>query len=311
MQQLSDGIVLVDTHYLRPEVAAAYIIVQDGHAAVVETNTSRAVPRLLAALDALDLPVSAVDFVVVTHVHLDHAGGAGELMRHLPEAQLVVHSRGARHLIDPSRLIASATQVYGEATLSRLYGEIVPVPKNRVLVPVDGQVLGLAGRPLVCLDTPGHARHHLALLDEATRSVFTGDIVGLAYPALATPAGPFIFPTTSPPQLDPDAMRSSIARILAHDPSQLLLTHFGAVADPRRAADEILRLLDAWEALARTLAAPPDRRTALEAGLRASLWGRYRELGGTLDEASVDAWLELDVRINAQGWDVWLSQQDR
>ncbi len=300
---------LIDTHYVRPEQAGAWLLEHGGRAAFVECNTSLAVPRLLAALEARSIPRDAVDWVFVTHVHLDHAGGAGALLRELPSARLVVHPSGAKHMIDPRALIAGATAVYGEAEMSALYGEIEPVPAERVLTPADGEIVDLAGRPLHVLHTPGHAWHHIAVHDPASDGVFTGDVYGLGYRALTTPQGRFLFPTTAPTQLAPDAMLASMERIEALAPRWLYLTHYGAVAwDPRLAAD-LRALLTSWMEAARALVADqpagPARHDAMKAAVQHTLRDHFERLGGTLDQRSFDGWTKLDVEINAQGLVYW------
>ena len=158
------------------------------------------------------------DLFFITHVHLDHAGGAGQLMQALPQAKLLVHPRGARHLIDPTKLWAGATAVYGEEAMGRLYGEMIAVPADRVVETKDGDTFELGSAKFEVLHTPGHAKHHHALWEPATRSIFTGDTFGLAYPHYSTDQGPFIFPTTTPVHFDPQAMRASIERFINLEP---------------------------------------------------------------------------------------------
>ena len=173
-------------------------------------------PRLLAALEAHGLDRDAVDYVIPTHVHLDHAGGAGLLMQELPKAKLVIHPRGARHMIDPSVLMEGVRAVYGKEVAARDYGELVPVPAERVVTTSDGMVIELGGRPLRFMDTPGHARHHHCIWDEASRGWFTGDTFGIVYPELAL-RGPYIVPATAPVQFDQQALHESVARLLASE----------------------------------------------------------------------------------------------
>ena len=185
------GIHAIDTGYVRPGFDAAYLVVEAGRGAFIDCATNHSVPVLLAALAQAGLAPADVDWLVLTHVHLDHAGGAGALMRHLPNARLVAHPRAAPHMVDPARLAAGATAVYGEAEFARHYGELVPVPSGRVVVAADGHEVDLAGRALRCIDTPGHARHHQCVWDARSRSWFTGDTFGLSYRELdgATPTG--------------------------------------------------------------------------------------------------------------------------
>ena len=226
-----DDIDVIDAHYVRPRMAAMHVIGHRGRAALVDTGTSHSVPAALAALESFGYEPGAVQFVLLTHVHLDHAGGAGAFMRALPNATLVVHPRGAPHMIDPSKLILASIAVYGEARYRSLYGEIVPVDAARVHVTEDGERLSLAGRELEFWFTPGHAMHHQAIVDHASRTVFTGDTFGLSYRELDSAAGPFIFPTTTPTQFDPLQLESSVARIAAWRPAAVHLTHYARVGD--------------------------------------------------------------------------------
>ncbi|HET7930402.1 MAG TPA: MBL fold metallo-hydrolase, partial [Rhodanobacteraceae bacterium] len=188
------GIHVIDTGFQRPRFDAAYLIVENGRAAFVDCGTMHALPRMLAALAEAGLTAESVDWLILTHVHLDHAGGAGALMACLPNARLVVHPRGARHMIDPSKLWAGATAVYGDEEMRRSYGELLPVPAERVVQAPDGYAVDLAGRSLRCLDTPGHAKHHNAILDERSGCVFSGDTFGLSYREFDTANGAFIIP---------------------------------------------------------------------------------------------------------------------
>ena len=267
VDRLDHGIHVVDTGFHRPRFDAAYLIVEDGRAAFVDTGTNHSVPRLLAALVAAGLAPDAVDMVIATHVHLDHAGGAGLLMQELPRARLVAHPRGARHLVDPVHLIKGATAVYGAEEIERSYGTLVGVAADRVVETADGMTLELAGRPLLFLDTPGHAMHHHCIWDERSRGFFTGDTFGLSYREFDTARGAWIMPTTTPVQFQPEALRRSIERILAFSPQQIFVTHYGPVGDVPRLADLFLAQLDEMVVLARSLAKAPDRHEALKRGL--------------------------------------------
>lgn len=299
------GIHYIDTGYIDSEMAAAWIVLHQGQAAVVEVNTTHAVPRILAGLRQLGLEPADVRYVVVTHIHLDHAGGAGALLRELPRARLAVHPRGERHLVDPSRLVAGATAVYGEDKMAALYGEVVPVPRDRILATEDEMTLDLAGRRLHVLHTPGHARHHQALWDPRSGGLWTGDVYGLCYPKLATPSGPFPIPTTAPPQYDPVAMHESMARLEALHPRRLLLTHFGPVPWTTALGERIRDMLEAWnEATARAVeryALRQDQHSAVARALVQDMMHRYRQDGGSLPAHELEAALTMDAEINAMG----------
>ena len=245
-----NGIVAFDAGYVRPILAAIHVIVENGRVAFIDTGSNDALPNSLAALKKLGLDEFAVDYVILTHIHLDHAGGAGSLMRAFPNAKLVVHPRGARHMAEPSKLVAGVTAVYGAEYVQRVYGEILPVPADRIIEAVDGLELSLSGRQLRCLDTPGHARHHICIVDEKARAIFTGDMFGLSYRELDVEGQQFIFPTTTPTQFEPEEMRASIRRLLDLQPEAMYLTHYSRVPDVQQKGAELLRHLDVLVELA-------------------------------------------------------------
>jgi glyoxylase-like metal-dependent hydrolase (beta-lactamase superfamily II) len=303
------GIHAVDSGYVRANLDAIHLIVERGRAAVVDTGTSGAVPRVLAALDRLGVTREAVDWILVTHVHLDHAGGAGALLRHLPSARVVVHPRGARHLEDPAKLVAGTRAVYGDAEFDRLYGQVVPVPAERLLIAEDGLRLALAGRELRFFDTPGHARHHYCIHDPASRSVFAGDTFGISYREFDAGGREFIFPTSTPTQFDPVAAHESVRRIAALEPAQVFVTHFSRVGHVPRHAATLHRLLDEYVALARAARDAPDPLAALHAAMRSLLLAEARRHGTALDDGQVLALLAMDIDLNAQGLAIWLAAQ--
>jgi len=176
----------LDALYYQPELASIHLLVSNDRVAIIDTGTQYSVPQVEDSLSKLSLDYRNVDYVVLTHIHLDHAGGAGALMALCENATLVVHPRGARHMVDPAKLVAGASAVYGEEEFGRLYGDITPVDAHRIVEPQDGEIIDFAGRPLLFLDSPGHASHHHCIVDINSHSVFTGDTLGIAYPALRT-----------------------------------------------------------------------------------------------------------------------------
>lgn len=306
---LGHGITRIESGMVHDELAACYLVQGGEEYALVETGTQHTVPRILALLAMRNIRPEQVKYVIPTHVHLDHAGGAGGLMRELPEAVLLAHPLGARHLIEPAKLKTGAMAVYGEATFARIYGDIVPVEAARVRSMPDGSEVLLGDRRLVFLDTPGHARHHFCVFDPVSNGVFTGDTFGLAYPALATALGPFIFPTTTPVQFDPEAMKRSIARLLALKPERMFLTHYGMVESPQTLGEALLNQVDEMVALAlavRDEAGPKEREALLLQRLTGYLFDRVRAHGCTLPDARLHELLDTDLRLNAQGLGVWL-----
>lgn len=308
MSDFGHGISAIDTGFFRPQFDASHLIVENGRAAFVDTGTNYSVPRLLDELHARQLGVEAVDYVILTHVHLDHAGGAGLLMRALPNARAVIHARGVRHMVDPSALIAGATAVYGAEEIRRSYGELVPIPAGRIDTASDGHVVDLAGRRLLCLDTPGHAHHHICIHDERSQAFFTGDTFGLSYREFDTDKGAFILPTSTPVQFEPEALHASIDRMLGFKPRQMFLTHYSRVTDVERLAADLHVQIDAMVAIARAHADAADRHARIMDDLASLFISRARGHGCRLDDARVRELLAMDIELNAQGLAVWLDR---
>lgn len=313
---LGHGIFAIDTGFEREDFDAAYLIVDTGRAAFIDTGHNAAVPRLLEALDAIGLPREAVDWVIPTHVHLDHAGGAGLLMRHLPGARALIHPRGARHLIDPTALVEGARAVYGVEVVRQTYGTIEPIEAARVVESHDGQRIPLGSRELLLIDTPGHARHHHCIWDERSRGWFTGDTFGISYREFDGADGAWIFPSTTPVQFEPEALRSSVQRMMAMQPQCLYPTHFGRVGGVERLAAQFLATLDRFEAdglalLARLPDDAPARLAALKEQVAATLVASALAAGCPVSLARAHELLALDIELNAQGMAVWLSRIGR
>ena len=305
------GTYAVDTEYVRPGLAAAHIIEHRGRAAFVDVGTTLSVPYLLAALDRLGIAPSAVDLLLLTHVHLDHAGGAGALMQALPNAKAVLHPRGAPHLIDPAKLVAGTRVVYGDEQFARLYGDIVPIAAERVITTQDGDRVELAGRPFELIHTPGHALHHQCIVDLDHAAVFTGDTFGLSYREFDTAQGAFIVPTTTPTQFDPDQLVASIDRITSYRPEAAYLMHYSRVTNiPKLAADLEAQVTELVR-IARRNADRPDVKSAIVQDMQAMWRERARKHGVTFSDERIDALLKDDAELNAQGLVVWIERQKR
>ncbi|HBT96260.1 MAG TPA: MBL fold metallo-hydrolase [Desulfobulbaceae bacterium] len=307
-----NGVYAIDAQYEQPLRAAIHFILDHGHAAVIDTAHNPSVGLALQAIAQLGLKREDVDYICLTHVHLDHAGGAGAYMREFGQAKLIVHPRGARHMIDPSQLMAGVKAIYGEAETKRLYGDVLPVPAERVIAANDETPLALGNRQLLCLDTPGHARHHLCYYDLAAKVVFTGDVFGLSYRELDVDGRQSVIVTSSPVQFDPRAMHGSIRRILALQPKALYLTHFSQLRQPEARGDDVHRLIDAYVAIAEQ--AGPDEEGRCQR-IADGLWRLYdaeaRRQGWTLPRQQMRAILRLDTELNAKGLDVWLKTKRR
>lgn len=304
------GISAIDSGYQRPRLDAIHLIVENGRAAIVDTGVNSSVPHVLAALSAKGVAPAQVDYVVLTHIHLDHAGGAGLLLSQLPNAMLTVHPRGARHIIDPAKLIASTEAVYGADAMARTYGRIVPVPRERVIETPHGASISLNGRELAFYDTPGHARHHVCVLDAKSGHLFAGDTFGLSYRELDDAGRQFVFPTSSPTQFDPAAAHRSLDLIAGLRPGAIYVTHYSQLRSNARElgrlTDDMHRLIAAHEELARAArGAGSERHARLTAGLTAIVLNEARRYGWALPEERVLDVFAGDIELNAQGLAIW------
>ena len=306
---LVENIACIDTGYYRPNLAACYLINHGGVAAFVDTGTYYSVPRLLETLKIKNIPKANVAYVMPTHVHLDHAGGVGELMRQLPNASLVVHPRGARHLIDPQKLTASAVSVYGEEAFKESFGQLIPVPEERVIIAEDETSLDLNGRSLLFLDTPGHARHHYSVYDETSNGFFTGDTFGLSYRELDYKDSSYIFPTTTPVQFDPEAWHDSIDRYLTYNPQRMYLTHFSMVGNVPKLAEELHRKIDKLVEIAREADGARNRHQRILEAMTNFLMMDAMSTNPSVNLNDCRALYALDLELNTQGLEVWLDRE--
>jgi glyoxylase-like metal-dependent hydrolase (beta-lactamase superfamily II) len=303
-----NGIHAFDAGYVRHMLAAIHLVVDGGRAAFVDTGSNASLPQAQEALAALGLTADAVDYVILTHIHLDHAGGAGAMMRAFPNARLVVHPRGARHMIDPARLMAATEEVYGRETARALYGELVPVAAERVIEATEGTTITLGRRELICHESPGHARHHIFIHDRAAKGIFTGDTFGISYRECDVDGRAFVFPSTTPVQFDPVDMRDSVERMMALEPEAVYLTHFSRRTPPKPLAAEMLRRMD--DCVKLTLAAikaagGADAVPAIRAALADYLLAEARTHGVALSDAEILELWRLDLDLDAQGLAVW------
>ena len=314
-ENLGDGFYVVETHYLnRTGYTACYLVEDQGEVAVIETNTNHAVPFILGALAQLRFRNEQVKYVILTHIHLDHAGGAGELMRHLPAAELVLHPRARKHMIDPGKLVKSVKEVYGEAKYKELYGEIVPVPKERVVVANDGDVFQVGGRSLQMVHLRGHAKHHLVVLDQKTGSIFSGDNFGIGYPRMDFGNFRLVFPSTSPTQFEPELALATYAKIVDLKPSRVLLTHYGVLEDTAGAYAQLKSWIDFSVDLAEKRYREGYRENELTHVLEQDLWNRFetrvKDARGTGLTPTDKEWLAVDAELNAQGLAHYIQQRE-
>jgi len=305
-EHVGGGIYVIESYYLnRTGFTACYLMEDQGEAAIIETNTNHAVPFILGTLGQLGLSKDQVKYVILTHIHLDHAGGAGELMKHLPKAELILHPRARKHMIDPEKLIKSVKAVYGEAKYKELYGDIVPVPKERVQIANDGDEFRLGSRHLQVFDLQGHAKHHLVVLDKNTRALFSGDNFGIGYPRFDFGKSRLVFPSTSPTQFEPGKAVETYQKIVDLDPSRILLTHYGVLEDIKGTHTRLNSWIEFSVEIAGKGYAQGYRDKELTDILEKEIWKYFEKIvkdaRGTGLNLEEKEWLAIDAEINAQG----------
>jgi glyoxylase-like metal-dependent hydrolase (beta-lactamase superfamily II) len=302
------GIITVDTHHVRPKLDASHLIIDGGRVAIVDTGTALGVPYILAALAELDIEPHAVDYILLTHIHLDHAGGAGALLKHLPNANVMVHPRGARHLVDPSRLIAATIEVYGKEFFAATYGNVVPIAAERVISSDDGHEFTLGNRTLSVWHSPGHAIHHQVFVDQFARVIIAGDAFGVSYRELDFAGKAFIIPATTPSQLDPPAMMASIERIAQWHPQAVYVTHYSRLTEIKRLTADLIAGIQRWSELTRQVKQQQGDLSTLKAVLSGDI---QRELAIHSNPSFAAQGLELltmDIDLDAQGLWHWVNQ---
>jgi glyoxylase-like metal-dependent hydrolase (beta-lactamase superfamily II) len=305
------GVMCVDSGFMRDRMASCYVLESDHEVAIIETGTQVSVDRLVHVIKQRGWSRESVKLIMVTHVHLDHAGGAGRLMQEYPQATFLVHPRGAAHMMDPTRLEASVRRVYGDEAFDATYGTLIPIEQSRIRVMEDGDSVVLGKKILSFMDTPGHARHHFCVWDDESRGWFTGDTFGLSYRELDTENGPYIFPTTTPIEFDPEALKQSISALVAKEPKCMYLTHFGRVKDVARLAEQLLLAIDVMVDIAERHQHREDRSEYFRKEFTEWLTASIRDHGVTLADDRLMNLLQPDIDLNTQGVEVWLNRRDK
>ena len=305
---LGGSIYQIDVCDQEPERTACYLILAD-KVALIETGPAPGTVHIKDALKKLGIPPEQVDYIIVTHIHLDHAGGAGVMARDLPRAKVCVHPRGARHLIDPARLAAGARAIYGES-FDRLFGAVLPVPGERVCTPADGEILDLGGgRILTFYHTPGHARHHFIIHDPASRGVFSGDTLGVRFQALSRLVGSdIILLSTPPPEFDPAGMIETLDRVAGLDLDYIYFAHYGRAGGVSAILAYLKDQLHAFEALGRRLLVSGGGAGEIERAIRDMVMDQVAIYGLKDSEHPAIKFMELDIRLNAAGINHYLGR---
>jgi glyoxylase-like metal-dependent hydrolase (beta-lactamase superfamily II) len=296
---IGPGVWEIDTRLGGWEKVTAGYLIEGPRPLLIETGSQSSAPALLQALAEHGVSASDLAGVAVTHIHLDHAGGVGDVARAFPDATVYVHEKGARHLVDPERLVRSAAMVYGDL-LDRLYGRIDPTPAQRIHVLADGEQIEVGpGRSLTTIDSPGHAKHHLALHDNESGILFAGDAVGVRLPDVG-----ILRPATPPADFDLDQAVSSLHKFQARAPVGVALAHYGLLPEPIDQLQEAEDILRRWAEVAeRAWRAGEDIPDALE-----------REFSPELAGVDPDRRVKLEtlngIHSNAAGLRRWLEQRE-
>jgi glyoxylase-like metal-dependent hydrolase (beta-lactamase superfamily II) len=309
-KEYAGGVFVIDADFHREHMAGCYLVEAGSEVAFIEVGINSSTPRLMEILEMRGWIPEQVRYVIVTHVHLDHAGGAGSLMQLLPNATFLVHPYGARHMIDPTKLEAGARAVYGDEMFDSVYGKLIPVEERRAQIMEDGDEVTLGNRQLRFIDTPGHARHHFCVYDSLTNGWFTGDTFGLSYREFDTQNGAFLFPTTTPIQFDPEALKQSVRNLIANNPDCMYLTHYGRVKDVQRLARQMIEGVDTLVAIAEQYKDDQLRTQKIETAMQTWLMDGLRQHGVELAEDECLKLLWSDVKLNTQGIEFWLDHRD-
>lgn len=304
MRTLPNAITVIDTHYIQEHKAAVYLIREGDRAAYVDTNTIPNVPRLIAALEQQGMTPEQVDHIIVTHVHLDHAGGTEALRRQCPNATVLAHPKCARHLIAPERLIKGSKLVYGEDLYQHLYGDILPVPEDRVRIMEDGEVLRWGRRELCFFYTAGHATHHFSIHDRGSNVVFTGDSFGIGRSEISRPGPSFLACTCSPPEFDAPEARKSLQRVLDTRADFACVGHYGPFDNLERDGEQLRRSIDAMETIQHEAAATYLEGDELSSFCHEKIIAvtkEHLEWCEVVDPLADLDWMQGDIVLNAQG----------
>jgi len=305
------GVLAIDSGYHRKNLAACFMVEAGSEVAFIEVGTSLSAARLMRTLGQRGWLPEEVRYVIVTHVHLDHAGGAGRLMQLLPNATLLVHPYAARHMIDPEKLEAGARAVYGDSMFESMFGQLIPVDEARTQIMNDGDQVSLGERQLNFMDTPGHARHHFCVHDSQTNGWFTGDTFGMSYREFDTHNGAFILPTTTPIQFDPDTLKESVRRLAATQPDCMYLTHYGRVDEVQKLAVEMIKGVGMFAEFGERYKDDDERRQKIEAAMTEWLLVGLHQHGVSFSKEKCLQLLQDDITLNTRGIECWLDYRDR
>lgn len=308
LAELGDNIYQIDVHDQEPERTSCYLIAAE-QVALIETGATPGAGYIKKALKKLDILPEKVDYIIVTHIHLDHAGGAGVMAEELPRARLYVHPRGARHLIDPTRLIAATKSIYGQK-YDQLFGRVLPVPQERIHTPADGETLDLGGgRVLRFHYALGHAGHHFIIHDPTSRGIFSGDALGVRFKALSHLMGfNFTMPSTPPPEFDPHQMVETLDQAARLKPVYIYFAHFGRAEGAGRMLAGLKEQVDALIAVGQRIHAAGGGAAEIEKAIW-DLVMKQVAVHDLMDRGHpLLKFMAPDIRLNAAGINHYLGR---
>ena len=306
ISSFEQNIFCFDANYFRKNFAAIHFVNQNNKVLIIDTATNHSAKRFLKTLQNMSISPESVEWIVLTHVHLDHAGGAGLLMKMCPNAQLAVHPRGVRHMVNPEKLWASVISVYGEKEAENQYGQLIPVDENRVVAVGEGEVIRFQNRRLQIFDAPGHANHHIVIFDEKSKSFFTGDAFGIAYPELTNENGEFIFISSTPTQFEPVKFDATIKKILEQKPKSCFLTHFSKITNIEKNGYELLKQIDEYVTITQQVRNNHEnQQERIRVELFELLYKKAKKVNLNISKHEFGNLLSLDLSLNAQGLEYW------
>ena len=306
ISSFEQNIFCFDANYFRKNFAAIHFVNQNNKILIVDTATNHSAKRFLKTLQNMSISPESVEWIVLTHVHLDHAGGAGLLMKMCPNAQLAVHPRGVRHMVNPEKLWASVISVYGEKEAENQYGQLIPVDENRVVAVGEGEVIRFQNRRLQIFDAPGHANHHIVIFDEESKSFFTGDAFGIAYPELTSEDGEFIFISSTPTQFEPVKFDATIKKILEQKPKSCFLTHFSKITNIEKNGYELLKQINEYVTITQQVRNNHEnQQERIRVELFELLYKKAKKVNLNISKHEFGNLLSLDLSLNAQGLEYW------
>ena len=311
IKKFENNIFCFDTNYVRKNFASIHFIKENNKVLIIDTGTNHSVKSFIDALSKMHITPNSVEWIILTHVHLDHAGGAGLLMQICPNAKLVLHPRGLRHMVDPQKLWSSVVAVYGQETAEQQYGKLIAVNKERVLAVEEGSTINFQGRIITFFEAPGHAKHHILIFDETSNSFFTGDAFGISYPDLINDGEEFIFISSSPTQFDPVAYKKTVNKVLEMAPKACFLTHYSKIENISKNGNELLKQIDEYvEIVEKVNITEKNSENAIAENLFALLLKKLKKFSNTHSSKNFRTLLELDLSLNAQGLKCWAERSD-